>query len=73
MYNVVNLIGIYRSHFVRARYPIQLKIVNHHSTFKISFDVDAKTLAEACGITVKGKNKWLMLIQKASEKKTAKS
>jgi hypothetical protein len=31
--------------------------------------LDEKTPAEACGITVKGKNKWLTLIQNASKKR----
>jgi hypothetical protein len=32
--------------------------------------LDGKTPAEACGIQVEGKNKWLTLIQNASKKST---
>jgi transposase-like protein len=32
--------------------------------------LDGKTPAEACGITVEGKNKWITLIQNASKNKT---
>ena len=30
--------------------------------------LDGKTPADACGITIEGKNKWLTLIQNASQK-----
>jgi len=30
--------------------------------------LDGKTPAEKCGIEIKGKNKWITLIQNASEK-----
>jgi putative transposase len=30
--------------------------------------LDGKTPAEACGITIEGKNKWITLIQNASKK-----
>ena len=32
--------------------------------------LDGKTPAEACGITVEGKNKWLTLIQNATKSRT---
>jgi hypothetical protein len=32
--------------------------------------LEGKTPSEACGIKVEGKNKWLTLIQNASDKKT---
>jgi putative transposase len=31
--------------------------------------LDGKTPAEACGITIEGKNKWITLIQNASKNK----
>ena len=36
---------------------------------KYLFAVMGKTPAEACGITIEGKNKWKTLIQNASKKK----
>jgi hypothetical protein len=33
--------------------------------------LDSKTPSEACGITVQGKNKWLTLIQNASQQTKA--
>jgi len=40
-----------------------------HSYIRGHEGLDGKTPAEACGITVKGKNKWLTLIQNASHEK----
>jgi len=34
--------------------------------------LEGKTPSEACGITIEGKNKWIMLIQNASKEKRVK-
>jgi transposase-like protein len=44
-----------------------------HNYIRPHEGLDGKTPAEACGIKIEGKNKWITLIQKASEKKTTKS
>jgi putative transposase len=38
-----------------------------HNYIREHEGLDGKTPAEACGITVQGKNKWLTLIQNASK------
>jgi transposase-like protein len=38
-----------------------------HNYIREHESLDGKTPAEACGITIEGKNKWLTLIQNASE------
>jgi len=40
-----------------------------HNYFRPHEALNEKTPAEACGITVEGKNRWLTLIQNASIKK----
>jgi transposase-like protein len=40
-----------------------------HNYIRPHSSLDGKTPADACGITVEGKNKWLTLIQNASQKK----
>lgn len=42
-----------------------------HNFIRPHMGLKGKTPAEACGITVKGKNKWMTLIQNASHLKTA--
>jgi hypothetical protein len=44
-----------------------------HNYIRTHEGLDGKTPAEACGITVKGKNKWMTLIQNASNKRIDKS
>lgn len=41
-----------------------------HNYIRPHQGLDGKTPAEACGITVEGKNKWITLIQNASHKTT---
>ena len=48
-------------------YQIYHNFIREHEGLK------GKTPAEACGITVKGNNKWITLIQKASQVKHEKS
>ena len=38
----------------------------YHNYIREHEGLDGKTPAEACGITIEGKNKWLTLIQNAS-------
>ncbi len=38
----------------------------YHNYVKPHMSLDGKTPAEACGIDVKGNNKWITLIQNAS-------
>jgi transposase-like protein len=40
-----------------------------HNYFRPHESLDGKTPSEACGITINGKNKWLILIQNASQRK----
>ena len=40
-----------------------------HNYIRAHEGLDGKTPAEACGIEIKGKNKWLTLIQNASHEK----
>jgi putative transposase len=40
----------------------------YHNFIRPHIALDGKTPAEACGITVKGKNKWKTLIENASKK-----
>jgi len=42
----------------------------YHNYIREHEGLDGKTPAEACGITIEGKNKWLTLIQNASSYKT---
>jgi len=44
----------------RRGYQIYHKYIREHE------GLDGKTPAEACGITIKGKNKWKTLIENAS-------
>ena len=39
----------------------------YHNYIREHEGLDGKTPAEACGITIKGKNKWKTLIQNASK------
>jgi hypothetical protein len=40
----------------------------YHNFVRPHIALDGKTPAEACGITIKGKNKWKTLIENASRK-----
>jgi len=40
-----------------------------HNYIRPHMALEGKTLAEACGIEVKGENRWITLIQNASNKK----
>jgi len=48
--------------------PILKGIQIFHNYNRPHESLNGKTPAEACGITVKGKNKWKTLIQNASKK-----
>jgi len=41
-----------------------------HNCIREHEGLEGKTPAEACGITVQGKNRWLTLIQNASKEKS---
>jgi hypothetical protein len=41
----------------------------YHNYVRPHMALDGKTPSEVCGITVEGKNKWLTLIQNASQKR----
>ena len=45
----------------------------YHNFVRPHMALEGKTPAEACGITVEGKNKWLTLIQNASKEKQIKN
>ena len=49
--------------------PILVGYQIFHNYIRSHEGLDGKTPAEACGIMVRGKNKWLTLIQNASNKK----
>jgi transposase-like protein len=51
----------------RRRTPILSGYQIFHNYIREHEGLDGKTPAEACGITVQGKNKWLTLIQNASQ------
>jgi hypothetical protein len=53
----------------RKRTPILSGYQIYHNYIRPHEGLDGKTPAEACGITVEGKNKWLTLIQNATEAK----
>ncbi len=40
----------------------------YHNYFRPHMGLDSKTPAEACGIEIKGDNKWITVIQNASKK-----
>jgi putative transposase len=40
----------------------------YHNFIRPHMALDGKTPAEACGITIEGKNKWITLIQNASKR-----
>ena len=40
----------------------------HHNFIRTHMGLDGKTPSKACGIIIKGKNKWQTLIQNASKK-----
>lgn len=44
----------------------------YHNYVRPHEALDGKTLAEACGIVVEGENKWMTLIQNASQTAKAK-
>jgi hypothetical protein len=44
----------------------------YHNYIRPHEALDGKTPAEACGITIKGKNRWLTLIQNAEKNKITK-
>jgi transposase-like protein len=44
----------------------------YHNFIREHEGLDGKTPAEACGIVIEGKNKWMTLIQNASQKAQAK-
>jgi hypothetical protein len=48
--------------------PILTGMQIFHNHVRPHMALDGKTPAEACGIEVKGENKWLTLIQNASSK-----
>ena len=52
----------------RKRTPILQGYQIYHNFIREHEGLDGKTPAEACGITVEGKNKWLTLIQNASKR-----
>lgn len=43
-----------------------------HNYIRPHEGLDGKTPAEACGIEIEGENKWITLIENASQKATAK-
>lgn len=49
----------------RNRTPILQGYQIYHNYIRPHEGLDGKTPAEACGITIEGKNKWLTLIQNA--------
>jgi hypothetical protein len=49
--------------------PILVGYQIFHNYIRGHEELDGKTPAEACGIDIKGKNKWMTLIQNASTKK----
>jgi transposase-like protein len=53
----------------RRRTPILSGYQIFHNYIRPHEGLNGKTPAEACGITIEGKNKWLTLIQNASKKK----
>jgi putative transposase len=52
----------------RRRTPILQGMQIYHNFIREHESLNGKTPAEACGITIEGKNKWLTLIQNASKK-----
>ena len=48
--------------------PILTGYQLYHNYFRPHEGLDGKTPAEACGIKIKGDNKWLTLIQNAKRK-----
>ncbi len=52
----------------KKRTPILKGYQIYHSYIRPHESLNGKTPAEACGIKVEGKNKWITLIQNASKK-----
>lgn len=52
--------------------PILVGYQLFHNYIREHEGLDGKTPAEACGIKVEGKNKWITLIQNASKAETSK-
>jgi transposase-like protein len=52
----------------KRRTPILQGYQIFHNYVRPHESLDGKTPAEACGITIEGKNKWLTLIQNAGKK-----
>jgi len=52
----------------RKRTPILQGYQIYHNFIRPHEALNGKTLAEACGIAIEGKNKWKTLIQNASKK-----
>jgi hypothetical protein len=49
--------------------PILMGYQIFHNYIRPHESLDGKTPAEACGIAIKGNNKWITIIQNASRKK----
>jgi putative transposase len=54
----------------RRRTTILQGMQIYHNFFREHEGLDGKTPADACGIKIEGKNKWITLIQNAQKNKT---